>query len=42
MLDVQIAGADRAQRHLHNRIPGIANDRLGLVQKGKFSVFDIG
>jgi hypothetical protein len=41
MLDVQIAGADGAQSHPHNRIPGIQNDRLGLVQKGEFSVFDV-
>jgi hypothetical protein len=42
MLDVQIAGADRAQSYTHNRIPGIEDDRLGLVQKGEFSVFDVG
>jgi hypothetical protein len=41
MLDVQIAGADTAQGHPHNRIPGIENDRLGLVHKGELSVFNV-
>ena len=41
MLDVQITGADRAQCHPDDGIPGIQNLRLRLVQKGEFSVFDV-
>jgi hypothetical protein len=41
MLDMQIAGANAAQSHPHNRIPRIEDDRLGLIQKGEFSVFDV-
>jgi hypothetical protein len=41
LLDMQIAGANTAQSHPHNGIPGIENDRLGLVYQGKFSVFDV-
>lgn len=32
MLDVQVAGADAAQSHPHNCIPGILNFRLGLFR----------
>jgi hypothetical protein len=39
---MQIAGADAAQSHPNHRVPGIQNDGLGLVQKGEFSVFDVG
>jgi hypothetical protein len=39
---MQIAGADTAQSYPDNRIPGIQDLRLRLVQKGKFTVFNVG
>ena len=41
MLDVQITGANTRQRHPDNGIPVIHNYRLGLVQQGKSSAFDV-
>jgi hypothetical protein len=29
-------------RHLYNRIPEIENYRLGLVQEGEFTLFNVG
>ena len=42
VLDVQVAGADRAQRHPHDGIPGIDDLRLRLVQQRKMVVFYVG
>ena len=39
VLDVQVAGANTAQSHLYNRIPGIEDLRLRLVRECEFSVF---
>jgi hypothetical protein len=39
MLDVQIAGANTAQSHPNDGIPGIKDLRLGLVRERKISVF---
>ena len=41
VLDVQIAGANGAQRYPHNGIPRGLQRRFGLIHKGKFAVPDI-
>ena len=35
VLDMQVAGADRPQRHLHNGVTGVLQRRLRLLQKGE-------
>lgn len=42
VLDVQIAGADGAQRHPHNGVTGIQYPRHRLAQKGKLAAFCVG
>ena len=41
VLDMQVAGADTAQRHAHNRIARIFQLRLRFVQQLELSSFDI-
>ena len=41
MLDVQIAGADAGQRHLHNGVPLVQQYWLRLFQQCKFSLFNV-
>ena len=42
VLDVQIAGADAGQRDPDDRVPGVQQDRLWLVQQGEFPPLQIG
>ena len=41
VLDVQVAGADAGQRHLHDGVPLVEQHRLGLFRQRKFSLCNI-